>query len=1348
MLRFFAAFSILGCLMTFRISAADAVFEPDATAALKKSEQSGKPVLILIRNFKDLGSIDCGHWLTEDASFQPALGKFECTIVWHGDASLKDLDAPKAGLLFLTPKGEVIRQDGVPAFRSKLHELLDSVIAHPDSADAALAAATAELAKGNAQPAIDTSRFKDTIIVLQNLGRADEALPLKRALAGINLLNKTNTEADDAIESALLEIQAGHTLSGQMAKLAKDCEDFQKAEKPDTRKVKLALKKAARNAGPDEDTKKTFAAAQDAFDALDKTPESADAVKAAKERAGALIPVAKKLSENFKSSAGDLDKKFEKDHPDSLTSKLKAMGALFNKLGRDEKGEKRCVELLHELLKRPMKPDEFLEVAGYLMYPIWMLNLDAERVELADRVQKEIGIGRIAADVFMDQADMYYTEGKTEEAEKLWKLVEAASKDGESPSFLRNVHAMRALVEDSGGGSQVPAGFSRFNGAGIKLDLPAEGGFSSQKRWAARTVSNVVVLAPDFESYAKTIALWTDTEFFPVLIQDDIYAPKFIAAFKPAEVILMPSGGKNALPPIEELRHTIQSSWTPAAEKAKVAATPSDDDLRARLTAIGTWPVGVVFGDGESGEMAGALALAAGRFQGLEILQRTTVGNEGHIGAEEHYLDLKRALILRDKVNEGLKRWGLPEGDRWAYVTIAGKYPYRYSGDSDNWGGTYATEDMLGRAEDSLRIAVCGRLMGDNARSSYQAMCSLFLQPESAFLFNTYGTNPHNEWGQFNMNLAETLLKERLKLPLVHLHDEGANLDTFRAHEIPWNRDGLVCINSSGWPDHWSVAGGDGTTDDFLIGTPCAVNIVHSGSAAELYAFDTIAHRAVWGGAFWYFGSSAEPLLDAFNPLNYVAPRITRGVPLAAAFRQRTSQNRFYPWRLMLVGDPQYALREQPAKRAPLGDDLRKALLPDGAPKPVDEKGAQGAQWAKDLRTARWMNQPAAIPPLLEKLPDPKSFDGADAAIAIEEFLKADRCADAVKLWNGLSDEARKNEPARVYARYAAGHLMDLAQAAKDVKALTASFTDMISTDPPRMYVERWNGRAVNLASAQKADADYAEWLTKIIADPHAAAFKSYFEVEARGRKETWTDDDRTAALTGFAELVKSQNDPGQLTAPFKTLAASYLSKLKGTTAEKFLTDVKAIFKAETPEAKRLAEAMAPWEAEQQLFKDWLILGPFKDQKIGAWENVGPKDGKTAPDFTAKFTDTAPLEWTRPFKAGEAGIIDLAALLKPNTDVYAYAAASVTAEKDFEGLLLLGSDDGVTAWLDGKEIHRNPVNRGVRIDQDKVPLKLSAGAHSIVLRIDQGTGGWGFCARIADKDGKPAAGIAWRCARE
>nr|MBA3709526.1 hypothetical protein [Planctomycetota bacterium] len=137
-----------------------------------------------------------------------------------------------------------------------------------------------------------------------------------------------------------------------------------------------------------------------------------------------------------------------------------------------------------------------------------------------------------------------------------------------------------------------------------------------------------------------------------------------------------------------------------------------------------------------------------------------------------------------------------------------------------------------------------------------------------------------------------------------------------------------------------------------------------------------------------------------------------------------------------------------------------------------------------------------------------------------------------------------------------------------------------------------------------------------------------------------------------------------------------------------------------------------------------------------AWSAVAP-DGKIA------FGQA----WKRPFTAAAFGVVDLVALLGNGTNVCAYAGCTITAAADVQGWLLLGSDDGVTAWLDDKEVWRNPAMRGVTPDQDHVAVRLAAGEHQLVLRIDQGGGGWGFCARLAaDEAGTtPLAGVHLSC---
>lgn len=167
------------------------------------------------------------------------------------------------------------------------------------------------------------------------------------------------------------------------------------------------------------------------------------------------------------------------------------------------------------------------------------------------------------------------------------------------------------------------------------------------------------------------------------------------------------------------------------------------------------------------------------------------------------------------------------------------------------------------------------------------------------------------------------------------------------------------------------------------------------------------------------------------------------------------------------------------------------------------------------------------------------------------------------------------------------------------------------------------------------------------------------------------------------------------------------------------------------------------YELYRPLFKDWLILGPFKAGEASPWEKGRILDVATMLALPATNTPA----WQRPFSTGAYGPVDLLPLLKPNQDVYAYAAAEVEAEKDTDGQLWLGSDDGVVVWLDGNEIHRNPGPRGVKPDEDKVAVKLSAGVHSLVFRVDQVKGDAGMCARLVSADGKgPLPGVQLRCA--
>ncbi|MDZ7260850.1 MAG: hypothetical protein ONB05_01840 [candidate division KSB1 bacterium] len=100
-------------------------------------------------------------------------------------------------------------------------------------------------------------------------------------------------------------------------------------------------------------------------------------------------------------------------------------------------------------------------------------------------------------------------------------------------------------------------------------------------------------------------------------------------------------------------------------------------------------------------------------------------------------------------------------------------------------------------------------------------------------------------------------------------------------------------------------------------------------------------------------------------------------------------------------------------------------------------------------------------------------------------------------------------------------------------------------------------------------------------------------------------------------------------------------------------------------------------------------------------------------------------------------VIRLAKFFEIKNQTVAYALCFVETPKAQKVLLKLGSDDGVKVWCNGHLVHDHPVYRGLRLDEDVVSAQLSAGINAILVKVDQGTGGWEFCLRLTDESGKP-----------
>jgi len=178
-------------------------------------------------------------------------------------------------------------------------------------------------------------------------------------------------------------------------------------------------------------------------------------------------------------------------------------------------------------------------------------------------------------------------------------------------------------------------------------------------------------------------------------------------------------------------------------------------------------------------------------------------------------------------------------------------------------------------------------------------------------------------------------------------------------------------------------------------------------------------------------------------------------------------------------------------------------------------------------------------------------------------------------------------------------------------------------------------------------------------------------------------------------------------------------------------------------------EMRMPWTPTAAGFiRTWLLVGEFPNPPhpgAQVYDHTPPcigldtdylaeHGGETAIRPTAGMTHKRPDGSAAAWKAhtSPADIIDLQKAFagRPIEYVVAYAFTTVNAPKEGPAVLAIGSDDGVRVWLNGKVVHNLIAARAVTPDQDLVPLNLKAGENTVLVKVENGTGGWGFALRV------------------
>ena len=153
----------------------------------------------------------------------------------------------------------------------------------------------------------------------------------------------------------------------------------------------------------------------------------------------------------------------------------------------------------------------------------------------------------------------------------------------------------------------------------------------------------------------------------------------------------------------------------------------------------------------------------------------------------------------------------------------------------------------------------------------------------------------------------------------------------------------------------------------------------------------------------------------------------------------------------------------------------------------------------------------------------------------------------------------------------------------------------------------------------------------------------------------------------------------------------------------------------------------------RRFIADWNLIGPFDAPDMSFLQTAYPPEKEIDFSRTYKGKGNTTLRWQK-IKAEPSGYMRLENRITPSERGIVYGATYVFSPEKKEVLMLVGSDDGVRIWLNGSLIHTNPAYRGAYPDQDRIPATLEKGWNTLLIKVLQGGGGWGYYVRFVDPD--------------
>lgn len=155
----------------------------------------------------------------------------------------------------------------------------------------------------------------------------------------------------------------------------------------------------------------------------------------------------------------------------------------------------------------------------------------------------------------------------------------------------------------------------------------------------------------------------------------------------------------------------------------------------------------------------------------------------------------------------------------------------------------------------------------------------------------------------------------------------------------------------------------------------------------------------------------------------------------------------------------------------------------------------------------------------------------------------------------------------------------------------------------------------------------------------------------------------------------------------------------------------------------------------QNYIKGYLVIGTFPNtdtETILSKEYI-PNEGDVIPSAGEVY---AGREW-KVVEFAEEGRVDFTKLgFDENEYCVVYAFVYVYSESERNVKIYVGSDDGVSVYVNGKKVFYNLVWRGWSPNQDRVFARIGKGWNRLLFKVFNGSGGFDLSARITDVNNK------------